>query len=208
MRHLTSLYFTIILLLVFNSCNNESRKCKTIQEWKVQNYRIVKSKCPDMVLAYYYTYDVYASNNIKGVASQKDSCIFIWQADNESYLTLNACDNSIKELKPNKLSLDVMSIDSITIFSNELKQTQLLTEKQIKLFVNDWNKSKTRGYSVRSFDSAFLVFPAYQYKLTVFSRGAERPFYGYNYLILDSSNWEYEMSNADKLNYFHSFWKK
>jgi hypothetical protein len=183
-------------------------KCEPVQEWKVQNYRIVKSKCPDMVLAFYYTYDVYIGNDRKTGVSQVDSCIFTWQADNESFLTLNACDNSIQELKPNKISLDSKSIDSVIIFSSEFKQTQLMTKQQIEAFANDWNNSKTRGYSDEPFDSSFFIFPSYQYKLTVFSKGTKRPFYGYNYLILDSSNWEFEMSKTGKLDYFHSYWKK
>jgi hypothetical protein len=161
-----------------------------------------------MVLAFYYTYGVYIGDDRKGGASQVDSCIFTWEPDNESFLTLNACINSVTELKPMKIPLDITSIDSVAIFSNEIKQTRLLTEKQIKEFVTDWNNSTTRGYSEKSFDSAFLYFPGYQYKLTVFSKETERPFYGYNYLILDSSNWEYEMSKAGKLNYFHSYWEK
>ena len=75
-------------------------------------------------------------------------------------------------------------------------------------FVKDWNNSKTRGYSEKPFDSAFFVFPAYQYRLTVFSKGVGRPFYGYNYLILDSSNWKYEMSKNGDLKYIHNYWKK
>lgn len=162
-----------------------------------------------MVLAFHYEYDVYVGDKrIGSGASQVDSCIFTWQADNESFLTLNACDNLIQELKPRKISLDTKSIDSITIFSNQIKQTQVLTAKQIETFANDWNNSKTRGYSDKPFDSAFFVFPAYQYKLTVFSKGVKRPFYGYNYLILDSTNWKFEMSKTDELNYFHNYWKK
>lgn len=161
-----------------------------------------------MVLAFYYTYDVYSGDDRKGAVSQIDSCIFTWQADNESFLTLNACQNSIKEVKPNKMFLNTKSIDSVTIFSNEFKQTKFLTEKQIEAFANDWNNSKTRGYSEKPFDSAFLVFPAYQYKFTVFSKGIKRPFYGYNYLILDSTNWEFEMSKTSEFNYFHNYWKK
>lgn len=183
-------------------------KCESVQEWKVQNYRIVKAKCPDLVQAFYHTYDVYLGNDRKGVASQIDSCVFTWQAENGSFLKLNACDNSITELKPGKISLDTKSIDSVIIFSNELKQSQLLTEKQTAAFVNDWNKSNALGYSEEPFDSAFFVFPTYQYKLTVFSKGIKRPFYGYNYLILDSSNWKFEMNKKHKLDYFHSYWKR
>ena len=86
-----------------------------------------------MVLAYYYSYDLYVGDKRKGSGvSQVDSCIFTWQADNESFLTLNACNNSIQELKPNKTPLDAKLIDSVTIFSNEFRQTQLLTSKQIE----------------------------------------------------------------------------
>ncbi len=206
LNHITLLLLLLLAFLI--SCSDNSKKCEPIQEWKVKDYKIIKSRCPDMVLAFYYDYDIYMSDERKGSVSQIDSCVFTWQVDNESFLTLNACDNSIKELKPIKISLDTKSIDSVIIFSNEFKQTQLLTEKQIEAFANDWNNSKTRGYSEKPFDSAFFVFPAYQYRLTIFSNGVKRPFYGYNYLILDSTNWEFEMSKAGKLSYFHNYWKK
>jgi hypothetical protein len=180
-----------------------------VQEWKVQNYRIIKSKCPDRVLAFYYKYDVYDGDKIKGSgASQVDSCQFTWQADSESYLILNVCNNLIQERKPHKISLDPKFIDSVKIYSNEIRQTQSLNTKQIEKLAKDWNNSKTRGYSNKPFDSAFFDFPAYQYKLIVFTAGGKRSFYGYNFLILDSSNWEFEMSKTGELNYFHNFWKK
>jgi hypothetical protein len=168
----------------------------------------VKSKCPDLVLAFYLSYDIYEGDKRKGNVSQVDSCIFTWKSNNENFLILNVCDNSIKELIPKKISLDSKSIDSVTIFSNEFKQTQLLTRTQIETFAQDWNNSKTRGYLNEPFDSAFYRFPAYQYKLTIYSKGATRPFYGYNYLILDSSNWEFEMSKKHDLKYIHRYWKK
>lgn len=162
-----------------------------------------------MVLAHYFRYDVSIDSKTSGTsASRIDSCIFTWQANNESFLTLNVCDNTIKEMKPNKVSLDPKLIDSVTIFSRELNQRQLLTKKQIEKLSEDWNNSKARGYSDKPFDSAFLVSPAYQYRLTVFSKGTGRPFYGYNYVILDSSNWNFEMSKPGELEYFHKFWKK
>ena len=210
MRHNRTNILTFILLLFVWSCSHSdnSKKCDPVQEWKVQDYKIVKSKCPDLVLAFYYSYDIYRGDERKGTVSQVDSCTFTWQADNERFLTLNVCDNSIKELKSLKIPLDTKSIDSMTIFSDEFKQTQLLTRTQIETFAQDWNNSKVRSYSHKSFDSAFFVFPAYQYKLTVFSKGIERPFYGYNYLILDSSNWEFEMSRKHDLKYVHRYWKK
>lgn len=80
---------------------------------------------------------------------------------------------------------------------------------QIEQFVTNFNNSKTRGYYPEEpFDSAFNVLPAYQYRLTVFSKGIERPFYCYNYVILDSSNWKYEMGKEGELDYFHKYWNK
>lgn len=199
----------IFLLAALLSCNSGMTKCEEIQEWEIRNYRIVKAKCPDLVLAFHHRYTVYIGNKSMGSgASQVDSCIFTWQAGNESFLTFNICENRIQELKPRKISLDTKSIDSVTIFSNELNKTQLLTPAQTAKFVKDWNNSKTRGYSGEPSDSAFSVFPALQYKLTVFSKEDKRHFYGYNYLILDSSNWKYEMSKAGDLEYFHNYWKK
>lgn len=209
MRNYVLLHSAIVLLIIFSSCNSGTNECEQVQEWKVQNYRIVKSKCPDLVLANYFTYSVYVGDKEKGsAASQVDSCRFTWQADHESFITLNVCANTIQQLTPNKITLDLKAIDSVTIYSKELNRTQELSRSEIEKIVHDWNNSRTRGYSDNPFDSAFSVFPAYQYKLTVFSKGDERNFYGYNYLILDSSNWEYEMSKSGNLDYFHNFWIK
>ena len=182
-------------------------KCEDIQEWKIDKYRIVKSNCLGIAGPRYYPITVYVGDNPKGnAASQVDSCIFTWQADNESFLTLNVCGDTIQELNPRKVLLDTKIIDSVQLLSNDSRKTQLLTSKEIEKFVTDWNNSKTRGYSDKPFDSAFSFFPAYQYKLTVFSKGSKRPFYGYNYLILDSSNWEFEMSKTGELDYFNNYW--
>lgn len=185
-----------------------AKKCEAVQEWKVKDYKIIKSRCPDLVLAHYYKYDIYLNDQRQGNVTQVDTCEFTWKAENERFLTLNTCYNSIEEIRPKKMLMDTESIDSVEIFSNQYKQTQLLTRAQIKTFVRDWNNSKARGYFNEPFDSAFYRFPAYQYKLTVFSKGAKRPFYGYNYLVLDSSSWEFEMSKEHDLKYIHSYWKK
>lgn len=210
MRHNPNIILAFILPLFVWSCSlsDKSEKCEPLQEWMIQDYKIVKLKCPDRVLAFYYSYEVYEGNKRKGNGVRFDSCVFTCQSDNENFLIMNVCDNSIKRITPEKTSLDSKSIDSVTIFSNEFKQTQLLTRKQIDTFAQDWNNSKTHGYFNHPFDSAFYRFPAYQYKLTVFSKGIKRTFYGYNYLILDSSNWEFEMSKELDLKYMHRYWKK
>jgi hypothetical protein len=208
MRYYPLLYSVIIFLTFFESCNYDLGKCEQIQEWGIHNYRIVKSECPDLVLAKYFSYSVHVGDIKKGSGvKQVDSCKFTWQQNNESFVTFNVCDNIIHELKCYKIPLNSKSIDSVTIYSDELCQTKLLTRTQIENLVKDWNNSKVRDYSDEPFDSAFSFFPAYQYKLIVFSQGNKRPFYGYNYLILDSSNWRYEMSKSGDLGYFHNYWK-
>ncbi len=207
MRDLKFIYLLILLTCFINSCNDKDFKCEPVQEWKVQNYKIVKSKCPDLVLAFYYTYNIYDGEKKLGNVSSIDSCVFTWQAENERFVTLNTCENSFMEIVPNKILLDKNLIDSVTMYSDELKQAKRLTTKQIEKFVKDWNESKTRGYSQEPFDSSFYRLYPYQYRLTIFSKGKQRPFYCYNYLILDSSNWEYEMSKNSDLKYFHKYWK-
>jgi hypothetical protein len=199
-----------IILFSLSSCSNAIvEECEVIQEWKVQNYKIEEKQCPDLVLKHYFRYELSIDNKINGTsASNVDSCVFTSQADNETFLILNVCNKSIKELKSYKIPLDAKSIDSVTMFSKESSQTQLLTREQIEKLVKDWNNSKTRGYSDEPFDSAFSAFPSYQYRLTVFSKGSNRPFYGYNYLMLDSSNWKYEMSKKGELSYFDNYWKE
>ncbi|HRP32921.1 MAG TPA: hypothetical protein PKV73_13565 [Agriterribacter sp.] len=193
-------------LTLFGGCNDTSKKCEAVQEWEVSNYKIIKSMCPDFVLAHYYTFDIYLNDQRKGNVKQVDSCIFNWQAGNDSYLTLNVCDNSINEIKPIKNLLTLNSIDSITIFSNEQNKVKQLSAKQIETFVNDWNNSVIRNYYDNSLDSVFSIFPAYQYKLTIFYGENKRQFFGYNYLILDDSKWQYVMSKNKELEYFHNYW--
>jgi hypothetical protein len=209
MRHPAKSYYYFFFLLFLSSCNLGLTKCEDIQEWKIDKYRIVKSNCLGVAGPRYYPITVYIGDSSKGGgASQVDSCIFTWQSDNESFLTLDVCNNTILKLKPNKVPLDTKFIDSVQLFSNASGKTQLLTTTQIERLAKDWNESKTRGYSDTPFDSAFSIFPSYQYKLTVFSKVGKRPFYGYNYLILDSSNWKFEMSKTGELGYFHNYWEK
>lgn len=199
---------TILIFTILTSCFDSSRKCEPVQEWKVDEYKIVKSKCPDLVLAFYYAYDVYKDGQRKGNAGPIDSCLYGWQATNKKYIKFNVCDSKITEITPTKRPLNLTIIDSITIFSNELNESKKLSKKQMKTFVRDWNESKVRDYKTISLDSVFSTFPAYQYKFTVFESGSKQTFFGYNYLILDSSKWQYIMNKRQKLDYFHSYWNE
>jgi hypothetical protein len=82
-------------------------ECEDVQEWKIDKYRFVKSDCIGYAGPRFYPISVYINNKRQpGYASQMDSCKFTWQASNESYLTLDVCDKTIKELKPQKILLD------------------------------------------------------------------------------------------------------
>lgn len=202
------LILTILTLTILWSCNYTPKKCEAVQEWEVSNYKIIKSRCPDFVLAHYYTYEIYLNDQRKGNLEQIDSCIFGWQASNESYLMLNICDKTTNEIKPTKRTLKLNLIDSVTIFSNELNEQRTLSNRQIESFVKDWNKSKVRNYENISLDSVFTTLPAYQYKVTVFESETETHFFGYNYLILDNSKWLYIMNKDEKLDYFDNYLKQ
>ena len=207
MRRPVLTYCIIAVLIVFSSCNESTTKCTYVKEWTINQYRIIESQCPDLVLANFYEYSVFVGSKRIGSATAFDdeSCRITCQADNENYLAFDVCKKSIRKFTANKSYLDIRSIDSIIMFSRELKLTKSLDNQQIVQFVADWNKSRPRKYADESPDSAF--YPAYQYKLTVFSGEDQKVLYGYNYLMIDSSKWQYEMSPKGDLNYCNKFWK-
>lgn len=198
-----------ILLTILCSCHGGLlEECEVKEKWVVQGHTIVKKQCPDLVLSHFFRYEVSKDGVTTGPSAVRlDDCRFTWQATPESFLTLNVCSSSVQELKAHKVPLTAETIDSILVISRDRNESSSLSRARIQVFTRDWNNSKARAYSTAPFDSSFFAYPAYQYKLVVYSKGSPRPFYGYNYLILDSSNWEYEMSEAEDLNYFHSYWE-
>ena len=85
--------------MTFISCNADSNKCEEVQQWKVEDYRIVESKCPDRVLSHYYTHAVFFKDKeMNRLASRIDSCNFRWQPDkdNNKYLIFDLCKNTIE----------------------------------------------------------------------------------------------------------------
>jgi hypothetical protein len=196
----------IALVTSLAACNGLLEPCEEIQEWKIEGYRVKKSKCPDLVLAHYYSYSVCIGDKaIGGAASPVDSCLFNWQATSERFVTFDVCNSVvIRDITPQKALLDKEGVDSIQMFSNEQKVRKTLDKQQIAKFVRDWNESKSRDYATKRFDSAF--YPTYQYRFTVYYNSKQRTLYGYNYLVVDSSNWVYEMGRDGDLEYFKRFW--
>ncbi|MFY7669761.1 hypothetical protein ACOSP6_01600 [Tenacibaculum sp. MEBiC06402] len=198
--------YTLYILTFFTSCG---KPCETLEVWKIKDYVITKKECPDMVKTSYYSYSIYRNNEkSKMTAYRKDSCTFTWQAEKDRFLILDVCKNRVSEIKPKKNLFDLKKIDSGLIYSNTQKQIKKLTLEQIQKFTSDWKNSKIRGYSEEPFDSAFSFYPAYQYKLTLYSGLNKTEFYGYNFLILDSTNWKYEISNSENLDYWNHYWEE
>jgi len=183
--------------------------CEKSESWTIGEYKIQEYKCLGWAGPPYYPLDLFKNNKlIKHGGSRKDSCTIAFSAQNDLYLIFNLCNNQVTELQPNKVLLDLKTLDSILIYSNSERKVKKLDSDKIQKFVTDWNESKIRGYSQEPLDSAFYFYPAYQYKLTVFSKSQRREFYGYNYLILDNSNWKYEMDDFGKLEYFNKYWNE
>ena len=165
-------------------------KCKDIQEWKIEDYRIVKSNCLGPVGPTYYPLTVYKNKNHLGDNGyQKDSCTITIQPENDLYLIFNICDNSLSQIKPDKREIEINNVDSIAMFSKEMRISKYLTKSQIGKFIKDWNNSKTSDYRDKNLDSIF--FPTYQYKLTVHMKNEKREFLCFNFLINDRTKWTY-----------------
>lgn len=182
--------------------------CEEIEHLDFKNYTILKYKCPDMVLSHFYKYKIFENGNADGHhITRKDSCSFAWQAKNDKFLKINLCLNEITEKSPEKKLLLRNQIDSILIFSGSEKKLKRFSQEQIQNFVIDWNNKLVRNYSDRPYDSAFSYIEPYQYKIDVFSSSNTFEVFGYNYLILDSSNWVYKITDNKNLDYFHEIWE-
>jgi hypothetical protein len=196
------------ILLVLSSCSDGLLEdCEVIQEWKVQKYKIEKKQCPDLVLAHYFRYEISIDGKTNGTfAFRIDTCIFRWQANRESFLTLNICDNTVVEVKPDKKLIDIATVDSIRIYSSNLKQSKLLIRNQVKKVIKDWNESKTSDYRDKPVDSVF--YPTYQYRLTVYTKDGKTEFLCSNFLISNKTKWTYYIDNDEDVEYFNKLWNK
>lgn len=220
-----NIVFLIIIfgftLLIINSISNLGNsalnsiseaygtKCEKAKRWYIQEFSIQEYKCLGIAGPSFIRLKLFKNDELILTGGQKvDSCKFNFLVKRDLFLKLNLCKNEITELKPEKEKLTHSKIDSAIIYSNVLKQTKKLNSNQIQSIVSDWNNSKIRGYSDEPFDSAFYYYPAYQYKMTFFCNSTKREFYGYNYLILDSTRWKYEMDENGNLEYFNEYWNE
>ncbi len=200
-------YYILFLATLFSSCNLGLTKCEDVQEWKINGYKIVKSKCLGPVGLHYYPLSLYKDKTFLGENGfQKDSCTITFQPGNSSYLIFNICDNSLSQIKPDKKEIDLKTVDSVQMFSNIFKQTKLLSLKQIETFIKDWNKSKVSDYRSGNVDSVF--YPTIEYRLTVWADTNKSEFLCRNYLLSNRTNWTYYINQKEDTSYFDKIWNK
>jgi hypothetical protein len=181
--------------------------CDESKSWTVQEYTIQEYSCLGFAGPKYYPLDLY--KNGKEIANngfRKDSCIIKFNPKNDLYLYLNICDNSIKEIRPEKKQLYIESIDSIQIFSKKLNKTKKLTEKQKNRIVNDWNKSEVLDYREKAYDSIF--YPDFSYKIYVYDKQNRTEYITGNYLMSNKTKWTYIMSTKRNTEYFDEIWNE
>jgi hypothetical protein len=207
LRHILSAYYLISFVTVFCSCNLGLTKCEDVQEWTIENYRIVESRCLGPAGPPYYPLSVFkGSKSLGTTAFQKNSCTITFQAKSDQYLFFDICNNKLTELKPDKKQIDIALVDSIKMFSNQLNENKLLSKKSSEKFIKDWNNSKTSDYRDKPIDSVF--YPTYQYKLTVYTKKGLREFLGANYLISDRTQWTFYINADEDIEYFNKLWTR
>jgi hypothetical protein len=180
-------------------------ECEKTKKWTVQEYQIQEYRCFGWAGPPWYPMDIYENGNeITNDIIRKDSCLIGFRKEKELYLYLNICENSIKEIRPNKNLLSTKSIDSIQIVSKTTNQTKKLNEQQIRKIVTDWNKSQVWDYRDEVYDSIF--YPEYDYELYVYQKKKKTEFITENYLMADRNQWTYIMSSEKNKKYFNEIW--
>ena len=192
-------YFLRIFSEAFGS------KCEKTEKYIVQEYQIQEFKCIGWAGPPWYPTDVYKNGKLiaKNVI-KSDSCNVKIKKNDNFYLYLNICNNSIEEVKSNKHLLSSKDIDSIQIYSNKLNQTKRL--KLSSKIITDWNKSQVWDLSDSDFEDIF--YPNYDYKILIFQKNSVKEFLTKNNLIADTSKWIYQISNDNNKEYFENIWNE
>jgi hypothetical protein len=200
-------YSLLLFIIISASCNSELTKCEQIQEWKIENYKIIKSKCLGPAGPPYYPLGIYKGTKFFGdIGFQKDDCTITFQATSDLYSIFDICKNQLTEIKPDKKLIELSTVDSIQIFSKDLNQNKRLSQDLVDKFIKDWNKSKPSDYRDKPVDSVF--YPSYQYRLTVYSKSATTEFLGLNFLVSNKTKWTYYIDDSEDVDYFTKLWAK
>jgi hypothetical protein len=180
-------------------------ECEKTEKWIVQEYELQEYKCLGWAGPHYFPIDVYKNGSkIANDVIKKDSCLIRFEKQRGIYIDLDICENTIREIRAEKTLLDIKMIDSVKMYSRKNNHTKKLSQYQINLIVNDWNKSEVSDYRDKSFDSIF--YPDYSYKLFFYKNGKELKFITGNYLIAKEDRWTYIMSKERNTEYFNEIW--
>lgn len=198
-----------LTLLILHSCYDA--ECKKTNEWQVENYSIIEKKCKDGVTGFFKTYYLFEGEKKVTHLSRLyeiDTCEFGWQVDKKKFVKFNVCKNLITDIQSKKQRLERATVDSIKLVKEVSREEKILRPDLVDQFVRDWNNCDTRDYNSRPFDKAFEYYYPYQYKILVYSSGEVTQFYGYNFVILDQTNWKSEMGPNGYIDYFNDYWNK
>jgi len=176
--------------------------CEEKRNWTIGSYKIQENECIGFAGPHYNKFDLFENNKlVEDYVSMSDSCTVNFQKRNDLVILFNLCSETITELRPQIMKMNLSDIDSIQIQSDSLGRIGILSNAQKKKFINDWNKKCVTGYSGQPFDSAFSnnpVYSSYYYQLTVYSNNTRNRFFGRDNIILDSLNWEYQIGKEEQ----------
>jgi hypothetical protein len=183
-------------------------ECERSSSWTINEYRIQEYKCLGWAGPHYYPLDLYRDDKKISEGGHKiDSCTIRFIPANDVYLKLNICDNTMVELRPKKVPLAVVMIDSVIIHRTENDQFKKLEQNQIEEFVRKWNEAPV--FDFRDDEKPF--YPKSSYFVFVYTDGNVIKFETGNFMIKDSDNWSYNFLDKDEeVGYekFDEMWSK
>jgi hypothetical protein len=190
--------------------------CETKDVWHIENYTIQHSRCIGPFGPHYSSFDIYKNKDhiSKAFKVSNDSCRLRARVRNDYYLDFNICKETLLIRKPDKRLIDIETIDSIlirpfdsvrlvrtdkkypeplydTVFIANFDSTvtKRLKTKEIKDFVNRWNKSKSNGFE--------RLVKNYDYLLIIYSNDSIRKIKSLNHFLTENELWSYESTKDD-----------
>jgi hypothetical protein len=200
----------VLAIIVFSAtgCHNllGLTNCTHTRDLQIGPYTIAEGSCIGPVGPRYQSLSVYKGKKHLGSGFQKDSCTILADPKDGLHMVFDICKNEVIEMVPAKQEIDLEMVDSVLIFSNELKISKRLSSSKTERFIKDWNRSKVDDYRDEPPDSIF--WPNYQYRLEVYTQTGKREFLGFNFLVSDRTHWTYTINKKENLDYFHKLWRE
>lgn len=169
--------------------------CQRSSNWTIGNYKIQEYKCLGWAGPSYYTYNLSRHNEEIGEGGHKiDSCTIGFIQASDIYLKFNICNNTVVELRPQKIPLVLAMIDSVLIHRTENNHLRKLEQSEMEEFVTKWNQAPVFDFR----DNEKPFYPSSSYFVFVYSDGNVRKFETGNFMIKDSYNWSYNFLEKDE----------